>query len=492
MRPLSHGGMGSIWVAQHLQLETPVAIKFMRESYAKLPALRARFEREARTAAQLNSPHVVHVYDFGFEEDVPYLVMELLRGEDLHERLQRCGRLPLPETLRLLIHAGRALRSVHDAGLVHRDLKPANFFLARVDGQDEEILKLLDFGIAKETSPKLMPEISTTGEVMGSPSYMSPEQLRAERDIDARSDLWALGVILFRMLTGQLPFQGEVIGHIVTQIMVAPIPSARQFVPDLPPELDAFFQRALAREREARFAEVREMVNEFARAIGAPPTAFRPSDPFLRETSPPDEPSLERWYGSARSAAALGLAEETVPIVRRSTPGPRPRGIPQQEQSAPPGTLTDAVSLATPLRARAAFARVTRPVALGATIAVVGIGLGIAALSGVFADRATAASSVEPALQASPPAATASIADFREVSTVTPSPSALPFPSASAAGSSEPDPAPPTQAAETDVPSATASPSAASRAPHAPAQAPRKAPPLSPRKPGKVEPDWGL
>ncbi|HTN85479.1 MAG TPA: serine/threonine-protein kinase, partial [Sorangium sp.] len=170
-RPLSAGGMGSVWVAQHVQLGTHVAIKFMGTAYAGSPAFRARFEREARAAAHLRSPHVVQVHDFGFEQGVPYLVMELLRGEDLSSRLARLRRLPLPETQRLLGQAAKALRSVHDAGLVHRDLKPANLFLARVDGEDEDLLKLIDFGIAKETAPKLVTEASTTGEVMGSPHY---------------------------------------------------------------------------------------------------------------------------------------------------------------------------------------------------------------------------------------------------------------------------------------------------------------------------------
>ncbi|XXY46931.1 serine/threonine-protein kinase [Sorangium sp. So ce269] len=147
-RPLSRGGMGSIWVARHLQLGTPVAVKFMDPAYAESPAFRTRFEREARAAAQLRTPHVVQVHDFGFHESVPYLVMELLQGEDLNARLQRRGRLPLLEAHRILAQTGKALRSAHDAGLVHRDLKPANLFLARVDGEDEDMVKLLDFGIA--------------------------------------------------------------------------------------------------------------------------------------------------------------------------------------------------------------------------------------------------------------------------------------------------------------------------------------------------------
>ncbi|WP_437801118.1 serine/threonine-protein kinase [Sorangium sp. So ce693] len=137
-----------------------IAVPYWRDAYSELPVLRARFEREARAAAQLKSPHIVQVHDFGFEDEVPYLVMDLLQGEDLGKRLQRCGRLSLPETLNIIVQAGKALRSVHEAGVVHRDLKPANFFLARVDGEDGEIVKLLDFGTAKDISAALASDIS--------------------------------------------------------------------------------------------------------------------------------------------------------------------------------------------------------------------------------------------------------------------------------------------------------------------------------------------
>jgi serine/threonine-protein kinase len=184
-RPLSRGGMGSVWLARHAKLGSPVAVKFMDPAYATTPAFVARFEREARIAANLRSPHVVHVQDYGIDEGVPYLVMELLQGEDLGDRLNRVGRLSLQDSARLLAQAGKALRRAHEAGLVHRDLKPGNLFLAQIE--DEEIIKILDFGIVKETG-QLSGERTGTGEVLGSPHYMSPEQVHGDKDLDHRSE----------------------------------------------------------------------------------------------------------------------------------------------------------------------------------------------------------------------------------------------------------------------------------------------------------------
>ncbi|WP_437637787.1 protein kinase domain-containing protein [Sorangium sp. So ce854] len=376
-RPLSRGGMGSVWVARHLQLGTSVAVKFMDPAYAESPAFRTRFEREARAAAQLKNPHVVQVHDFGFHESVPYLVMELLQGEDLNARLQRRGRLPLLEAHRILAQTGKALRSAHEAGLVHRDLKPANLFLARVDGEDEDMVKLLDFGIAKETTSKLVADASTTGEVMGSPHYMSPEQLRAERDVDARSDLWALGVILFRMVTGYLPFPGDVLAQVMTRILVDPIPSATLLAPDLPPAVDAFFHRALARDRTHRFQTVREMVAEFARIAGAP--TFTTS---ISDAHGPFHPPPTGFV--AGTATPLPGAR---PGPGGTTPaGPLPPVPPPLAGPVSAGTLTGTIDAAKPSGGRRSSARTTWVLVGGAAVALSGMGVTMGALYGRYAE----------------------------------------------------------------------------------------------------------
>ena len=261
-RMLARGGMGVVWIARHHQLQHEVAIKFLDASYAASAAIRARFEREAMAAANLRSPHIVQVHDYGVEDGSPYLVMELLAGEDLGARLSRVGRLGFVEALRILSQVAKGLRKAHDAGIIHRDLKPGNLFLAAGD-DGEEVVKIVDFGIAKETGVKLVGEATRTGEVMGSPHYMSPEQVRGEREIDPRSDLWSLGVILFRCVTGHLPFPGDILTAVVMKIMVEPIPPPSAVLPGLPPAVDAFFARALARDKNQRFQSVAEMLTAF-------------------------------------------------------------------------------------------------------------------------------------------------------------------------------------------------------------------------------------
>ncbi|EYF03429.1 serine/threonine-protein kinase [Chondromyces apiculatus] len=277
-RPLSRGGMGAVWVARHVDLDQQVAIKLMDAEMARHDDFRARFYREARIAARLESPHVVQVKDFGMAGDLPYLVMELLRGEDLGTRLKRLRRLDLLQVSRIASHAAKALRRAHDEGLVHRDLKPSNLFLARVD--DEEILKVLDFGIVKVTGGAPTGEITRTGEVLGTAFYMSPEQVRGEKDLDRRSDLWSLAVILFQLITGRLPFTGDSFGAVLARILVEPPPRVADLVPGLPAGLDGFFAKALSRDRTARFQSAVELSTAFAYAAEIGPRDSFPSSSY--------------------------------------------------------------------------------------------------------------------------------------------------------------------------------------------------------------------
>ncbi|WP_437754509.1 serine/threonine-protein kinase [Sorangium sp. So ce1389] len=299
-RPLAGGAMGFLWVARHLQLDVEVAIKFMMPQHADSPVARARFEREAKASAQLRTPNVVHVYDYGLEGDTPYLAMELLEGEDLAAYLKRCGRLPPAETLGIISQVCKALRRAHEVGLIHRDLKPANIFLAR---QGEEIVKILDFGVAKSTGTGLVADATKTGTLIGSPHYMSPEQVRRSKTIDYRSDLWSLGVIIFQCITGQLPFPGEELGDVLVEICTGDIPVPSQLAPDLWPELDQFLERALKREPAERFQSASELARAFASAVQRTP---------LPEPRGAMDSSVAMAQGGARGAdgarAALGSA----------------------------------------------------------------------------------------------------------------------------------------------------------------------------------------
>jgi hypothetical protein len=265
IRQLGQGGMGSVWLATHLALDIPCAVKFIEGEIAQLPEAQARFEREAKAAAQLRSPHVVQILDHGVFQGTPYIAMELLDGEDFGKRLAKLGRMPPGDVIRIITQTCRALTKAHSVGIVHRDLKPDNIYL--VPDDDREIAKVLDFGIAKTTGG-IDGSNTKTGAMLGTPYYMSPEQAQGTRAVDARSDLWSLAVIAFQALTGRLPFESEALGDLLVKIIVAPIPNARDFAPDLPPTFDAWWQKGSQRDPSLRFQSARELADSLALALG--------------------------------------------------------------------------------------------------------------------------------------------------------------------------------------------------------------------------------
>ncbi len=265
---LGRGGMGSVWRARDRSLGRDVTLKFMAARLEGSAIARKRFEREAHATARLQSRHVVRVHDHGVEEATPFIVMELLEGEDLAARILRVGRLPVEDATRVVLEVCRGLRAAHEAGLVHRDLKPANIFLARqADGT--EIAKILDFGVVKATASTFEASVVTeSGAIVGSVQYASPEQAEGHRDLDARSDLWSVTAVAFRMLTGRLPFPGEALGAVVLAICSRPLPRATEVAPELPPALDSFFARGFERDRAARFQSAMELADALATAAG--------------------------------------------------------------------------------------------------------------------------------------------------------------------------------------------------------------------------------
>jgi eukaryotic-like serine/threonine-protein kinase len=259
-RLLGHGGMGSVLVAKHLQLEQRVAIKFMHASYAKRDAAAVgRFVREAKAAARIQSEHVARVSDVGtLENGSPYLVMEYLEGRDLEAELRWRTERPIALVIDYAMQTCEGLAEAHAAGIVHRDLKPSNLFLAeRADGSVR--VKLLDFGISKLMTlqgARSEPVMTSTQTLIGSPLYMSPEQLRSSRDVDHRSDIWSMGVILYEMLAGRAPFASATMPEVCARIMAEPPASLCAANPAVPADLEAIIMHCLEKDPERRFADV--------------------------------------------------------------------------------------------------------------------------------------------------------------------------------------------------------------------------------------------
>jgi serine/threonine-protein kinase len=275
-RPLGAGGMGSVWVADHLALKTEVVVKFMSKELAQSPDAVARFAREAAAASQVKSPHVVQTFDHGVTADgVPYIVMELLEGTDLAQHLEKRGKMQPAEVHAIYTQVAKALGKAHAVGIVHRDLKPDNIFLCAGEG-DELFVKVLDFGIAKGDAR--LGSGTTTGQVIGTPYYMSPEQIVGSRTIDLRADIWSLGVVVFELLTGTRPFDGESIGALTLAIH-GPLPRPSALVPSLPPALDAWFARSCAVSPADRFPTVRDASRALADALGGAPVPAVALDP---------------------------------------------------------------------------------------------------------------------------------------------------------------------------------------------------------------------
>lgn len=392
-RPLAQGGMGAVWTAFDTALEVPVAVKFMAPALARLPDLVGRFEREAKAAAQLRSPHVVQVFEHGVdpERGLPYIVMERLEGEDLGKRLKRRGRLSLQESAAILEQVCKALRKAHEAGIVHRDLKPSNIYLARHD--EDEIVKVLDFGIAKSARAG-SGEGTQTGVMMGSPAYMSPEQARSAKGVDHRSDLWSLGLVAFRMVTGKAAFAGETDADTLVRLCSDPVPVPSEVAPDLPPEVDAWFEKALSREVDRRFSSAKEMAATFGRIAGRAPS--------IGDFPPPGASMPAVSSGVLPAIGPEVTASDVAPTVPRAAL-PIERTAPFPANAWPPSggaTLTNAGSEAVPARSPSRGAPMWGIGAAGA--------LAVVAATGWFALRtaghgSAARASAEAAASPAPP-----------------------------------------------------------------------------------------
>jgi serine/threonine protein kinase len=321
-RRLGEGGMGVVMAALHLKLDRQVALKFLGEAHRRDAAAVGRMLREARAAAKLESEHVAKVLDVA-DSDAgdPYIVMEMLSGADLAEVLRQRGTLSVGDACDYLLQACQALAEAHQHGIVHRDLKPANLFLCRrADGSD--LVKVLDFGISKLVASDLGVATATQS-VFGSPLYMSPEQLRSSKRVDARADIWALGVMLFELLTGSTPFQATTVPELSIMIATEPPRPIAELRPDVPLGIVEIIDRCLQKDADRRYPSVGAFAKALA-AFGSDSAAHS-----LRRIS-----GLERSMASTQEQAPLVVPAATQGEETVQSPTGRAWGA---TSKAPPG-----------------------------------------------------------------------------------------------------------------------------------------------------------
>ncbi len=308
---LAQGGMGVVWLGRHVELDQPVAIKFLRRALSGKEAVVQRFLNEARAAAALRSEHVVRVIDVGqLDSGRPYLVMEHLEGVDLDALVEKDGPLDVEKALGYALQVCEALADAHSAGIVHRDIKPENLFLPQV-GSAKPMVKVVDFGLAKRLDASASKVVTGPQENMGSPCYMSPEQIGSPRDVDERTDIWSLGVVLYRLLTGALPFDGDSVTEVCSRVLNAPPAPLFQVRPGLDPQLDAVVQRELSDALHRYLAaavsatQPASVVPQSLRLL-APPKRPQPVDEPVRE--PPRARRLRLPPLGRLSVRSVGIA----------------------------------------------------------------------------------------------------------------------------------------------------------------------------------------
>lgn len=308
---LSEGGMGTVYRGTHVLMDKTVAVKVLLPSLAADEKIVARFSREARAASRISHPHALSVTDFGEAEDgVVFLVMEYLDGKTLKEIIREEGPMAVPRSVEILRQVGGALEAAHTQGVVHRDLKSDNIMLLSSSGTD--YAKVLDFGIAKIKEPDgaYDPALTAPDLVIGTPQYMSPEQCSQSPDIDARSDIYSLGVILYELMVGHVPFTGESPTAIMLKQLQEPAPSVLDERSDVPPPVAHVIARALAKRPEDRYQTVTELVEDFTLAAGMEPASVSSSASHPRVVVP----------ANPNSAELDGSDEETLVRKRLTTP----------------------------------------------------------------------------------------------------------------------------------------------------------------------------
>ncbi|HTJ82424.1 MAG TPA: serine/threonine-protein kinase, partial [Polyangiaceae bacterium] len=418
---LGQGGMGAVYEATHTGTGRRVAVKLIQQIALGDTDVFARFQREARASSAVDTRHIVEVLDSGRDPEtgLPYMAMEMLKGEDVGAYIARRGPMPISLALRVTAQACLGLAKAHHADVVHRDIKPANLFLTEEE-DDEVIVKILDFGIAK-VRPKTPLEgeglaLTQTGRLLGTPLYMSPEQAQGMKDIDHRTDLWSLGAVLFEALTGAPPFDAENLGRLILAICSKPVRTPSSISSGISPELDAIVTRAMKTDRDDRYPNADAMFEDLMTHL---PDGYAISVPELRgETGRP--PAIRRTAGSgvripvARPSEGGGPLRITPPRAPKNQELIETRPLDEAEAVAEVGvasTLYASVSALPSPRRRA----IRRGVAALAVLSVLGGGLVAWRVRASRGDRGVPAPSSATALAATD-APTATVAASTEAS----------------------------------------------------------------------------
>jgi len=313
LQQIGEGGMGTVWLAEHMMLGRRAAIKLLHPMFTARPDIVTRFFNEARAATAISDPGIVQIFDFGHHVDgSAYIAMEMLEGEPLDKRLRRLGRLAIADALRIMRQVASTLGVAHLRGIVHRDLKPENIYLVR----DPEVIggeraKVLDFGIAKLTGDASVK--TNTSAVMGTPAYMSPEQCRGAGQVDQRSDVYALGCMLFALITGAPPFDAEGPGEIIAMHLRERPPALASRVQGIPPELETLVMHCLAKDPAHRYASGTELAAAIGGVLGTP------SMVGLQVTG--RAPSSLPMSGVSMTTLSSAVGAETAPGPRSSSRG---------------------------------------------------------------------------------------------------------------------------------------------------------------------------
>jgi serine/threonine-protein kinase len=420
-RILGIGGMGMVVAAIHLELDTRVAIKFMLPDAAANLSVAERFVREAKAAGKLKSEHICRVTDYGkLETGAPYIVMELMEGQDLAGLLLRRGALPVAEMVGYMMQALEGLADAHANGIIHRDLKPGNLFVAQ-DADGSPLIKVLDFGISKSS---IGGSATRTGEIMGSPAYMAPEQMMSSKTVDARADIWAIGVILYQMLTGKLPWDSESLPALCMMVMNEAAPSPAIVRADLPPPLASIVLRCLEKNRDHRFASVAELAAALA--------------PFGGDGA---------MAAARRVAKVLGKGVTTMPDVLIGAGPPTAQTI-HDRPRVPNTTSTmsgSAAEIAVPATSVSARSRKGMIAWLAAVAVLVGVVAVAAVVSSGGSTEPGTTTATQPTSPSAPPAAATPPAPVATV----PPPAPTPAPPPPAPAGSATEPPTPTPAAAT-------------------------------------------